>query len=158
MLELLVHHSGINLEIKAEGDLEVDDHHMVEDVGLTLGQGLAEALDAKEGIERFGSALIPMDEVLVAAAVDLSGRPMYRSDYKPVREAVGGLSTEMVNHFFRSLTSESKMTLHLRFLEPGRNEHHRIEAMFKAFARALRQAIKISSDLRGQIPSTKGVL
>jgi imidazoleglycerol-phosphate dehydratase len=158
MLELLVHHSGINLEVTAQGDLEVDDHHLIEDVGLTLGQALRKALAEKKGIERFGSALVPMDEVLVAAAIDLSGRPVYVSNYKPVRELVGDLSTEMVSHFFLSLALESKMALHLQLLEPGRNEHHRIEAMFKGVARSLRQAMRVDSDAPGQVPSTKGVL
>jgi imidazoleglycerol phosphate dehydratase HisB len=158
MLTLLSHHSGVDLEIEAEGDLEVDDHHAVEDTGLTLGQAIREALSDKTGIQRYGSVMIPMDEVLVAAAVDLSGRPVYVSNYEPVREKVGDLSTEMVNHFFSSLALETKMALHLRFLEPGKNEHHRIEAMFKGFARALRQAIRTDSDGSLQIPSTKGVL
>lgn len=158
MLNLFGHHSGFNLEVKAEGDLEVDDHHVVEDVGLTLGQALRDALADKKGIERFGSAMIPMDEVLVAAAVDLSGRPIFVSDYEPVREQVGDLSTELVDHFFASLSSGAKMALHLRLLEPGRNEHHRIEAMFKGFARALGQAVKVDTRSPDQIPSTKGVL
>jgi imidazoleglycerol-phosphate dehydratase len=158
MLDLLSHHAGCDLEIKAEGDLQVDDHHLVEDVGLALGQALAVALSEKRGVERYGSALIPMDEVLVAAAVDLSGRPIYVSNYEPIREQVGELSTEMVDHFFSSLAAEGKLALHLRLLEPGINEHHRIEAMFKGFARALRQAVMVNTDAPNKIPSTKGVL
>ena len=158
MLDLLGHHSRIDLEIRAEGDLEVDDHHLVEDVGLALGQALSTALSEKKGIERYGSALVPMDEVLVAAVVDLSGRPVYVSNYDPVRERVGELSTEMVTHFFASLAAEARLTLHLRVLEPGINEHHRIEALFKGFARALRQAVKVDADASEEIPSTKGVL
>lgn len=158
MLNLLSHHSRANLEIDAEGDLEIDDHHLVEDVGLALGRALSEALAEKKGIARYGSVLVPMDEVLVAAVVDLSGRPVYVSNYEPLREQVGGLSTEMVNHFFASLAAEGKLTLHLRVLEAGRNEHHRIEALFKGFARALREAVQLDSGSAEEIPSTKGVL
>jgi len=158
MLDLLGHHSKFNLEIKADGDLKVDDHHLVEDVGLAFGKALCEALAEKKGIRRYGSALIPMDEVLVAAVVDLSGRPVFVCNYQPLREQVGGLSTEMVDHFFSSLAAEAKMTLHLRVLEPGRNEHHRIEALFKSFARALRQAVELDPDFDDEVPSTKGVL
>jgi len=158
MLQLFCHHSRTDLEIRADGDLEVDDHHLVEDVGIALGQALAAALADKRGIERYGSALVPMDEVLVAAAVDLSGRSVYVSNYEPMREQVGDLATEMVNHFFASLAAAAKLTLHLRFLEPGRNEHHRIEALFKSFGRALRQAVNVNSDSGDEIPSTKGVL
>ena len=102
MLELFSRHSGIDLEVKASGDLHVDEHHLVEDVGLVLGQALNEALGTKSGIERYGSAMIPMDEVLVAAAVDLSGRFAFVSDYRPERAEVGDLPTELVPHFFRS--------------------------------------------------------
>lgn len=158
MLDLLAHHSRFDLEVKAAGDLQVDDHHLVEDVGLALGQAISGALSEKKGIERYGSALVPMDEVLVAAAVDFSGRPVYVSNYEPARELVGELSTEMVNHFFASLAAEAKLTLHLRVLEPGLNEHHRIEALFKGIARALRQAVKVNADASNEIPSTKGVL
>jgi imidazoleglycerol-phosphate dehydratase len=158
MLNLLGHHSRVNLEIKAEGDLEVDDHHLVEDVGLALGRALSEALSDKKGIQRYGSVLVPMDEVLVAAVVDLSGRPVYVSNYEPIREQVGSLSTEMVSHFFSSLAAEAKLTLHLRVMEPGKNEHHRIEALFKGFARALRNAVRVDSESQDEIPSTKGVL
>jgi len=158
MLNLLGYHSRIDLKIEATGDLEVDDHHLVEDVGLALGQALAEALSDKKGIERYGSALVPMDEVLVAAVVDLSGRPVFVSNYEPVREEVGGLSTEMVGHFFASMAAEAQLALHFRVLEPGRNEHHRIEALFKAFGRALRLAVRVDPDSSDEIPSTKGVL
>ena len=158
MLTLLAHHAGIALEVKAEGDLVVDDHHTVEDVGLVLGQALGDALGDKAGICRYGSALLPMDEVLVAAAVDLSGRAVFVSNYEPIREKVGELSTEMVNHFFLSLSTQGQMTLHLRVLEPGRNEHHRIEAVFKAFARALREAVAFDGEGSLGVPSTKGVL
>ncbi len=158
MLELFSRHSGIDLEVKGEGDLHVDEHHLVEDVGLVLGQALYQALGTKTGIERYGSSLIPMDEVLVAAAVDLSGRFVFVSDYHPKRAEIGDLPTELVAHFFRSLASELRANLHFRFLNPGENEHHRVEAMFKAFARALRNAIRFDEKMAGQVPSTKGIL
>ncbi len=158
MLELFSRHSGIDLEMKGAGDLHVDEHHLVEDVGLVLGQALYQALGTKAGIERYGSAMIPMDEVLVAAAVDLSGRFVFVSDYQPERAQIGDLPTELVAHFFRSLATELRANLHFKFLTPGENEHHRVEAMFKAFARALRNAIRFDEKMAGQVPSTKGVL
>ncbi|MFB3903887.1 MAG: imidazoleglycerol-phosphate dehydratase HisB [Acidobacteriota bacterium] len=158
MLELFSRHSGLDLEVKGEGDLHVDEHHLVEDVGLVLGQAVYQALGAKTGIERYGSAIIPMDEVLVAAAVDLSGRFAFVSDYSPERAEIGDLPTELVAHFFRSLASELRANVHFKFLSTGENEHHRVEAMFKAFARALRSAIRFDERRAGQVPSTKGIL
>jgi len=158
MLHLLALHASIDLDLKATGDLDVDDHHLVEDVGLVLGQALREALGDKAGIERYGSSLLPMDEVLVAVALDLSGRFTFCSDYVPQQEKVGDLSTEMVSHFFRSLAVEARANLHFRFLNPGENEHHRIEAMFKGFARALRQAVTLNARSGSSVPSTKGSL
>ncbi len=158
MLELFSRHSGIDLKVKGAGDLHVDEHHLVEDVGLVLGQALYQALGTKAGIERYGSAMIPMDEVLVAAAVDLSGRFVFVSDYRPERAQIGDLPTELVAHFFRSLAIELRANLHFKFLTPGENEHHRVEAMFKAFARALRNAIRFDEKMAGQVPSTKGIL
>lgn len=158
MLNLLSWHGRLDLDLTTSGDLDSDEHHLVEDVGITLGSALLEALGQKKGIRRYGYSLLPMDDVLVLCALDLSGRAFFVSDYQPVREAVGGLSTEMVDHFFRSLASESRMNLHFQFLNPGINEHHRIEAMFKSFARALRQAAAIDSGVVDEIPSTKGAL
>lgn len=163
MLTLLAWHSGIDLQVKAEGDLCVDSHHTIEDVGIVLGQALAEAVGDKRGIERYGYFLLPMDETLAAAALDLSGRAYYVSDYTPLRDNLGGMPTDMVNHFFYSLASEARMSLHFKFMNQGENEHHRVEAMFKAFGRALKQAISLSlnsdgSEKPGSIPSTKGVL
>lgn len=158
MLELLAAHAQIDLEIQAQGDLQVDDHHLAEDLGIVLGQALREALGAKEGIARYGWALLPMDEVLVAVAIDLGGRFAFCCDYQSVREKVGDLSTEMVPHFFRSLAVESRANLHFNFLNRGSNEHHRVEAMFKGFARALRMAAAVEEGRKDQIPSTKGVL
>ena len=158
MLYLLALHASIDIDLKATGDLEVDDHHLVEDVGLVLGQALRQALGDKIGIERYGSSLLPMDEVLIAVALDLGGRFTFCSDYVPQREKVGDLSTEMVPHFFRSLAVEARANLHFRLLNPGENEHHRIEAMFKGFARALRQAVALNIRSEGSVPSTKGSL
>ena len=158
MMELLARHSLIDLKIKATGDLEVDDHHLTEDLGIALGMALNEALGEKRGISRYGSVLMPMDEVLVAVALDLGGRFAFCCDYQPQREFVGDLSTEQVNHFFRSLAVEAKMALHLNFLNSGENEHHRVESMFKGFARSLRMAVKIDKQIQEEIPSTKGTL
>jgi imidazoleglycerol phosphate dehydratase HisB len=158
MLDLLARHSGCDLAVDATGDLQVDEHHLVEDVGIVLGQVIREALGDKRGIERYGSLLIPMDEVLVAVALDLGGRAVFVSNYVPERSSVGALSTEMVPHFFGSLASELRANLHIRFIDHGANEHHRVEAMFKGFARALRAAVRIDQSRAAEIPSTKGVL
>ncbi|MDX1419105.1 MAG: histidinol-phosphatase [Rubricoccaceae bacterium] len=158
LLHLLAAHSRMDLEITADGDTHVDDHHLVEDVGLVLGDALTEALGGRRGIRRYGDALVPMDEVLVAAAVDLGGRFAFETDYAPQRERVGDLSTEMVPHLFGSLAVRAGLALHLRLLNPGRNEHHRIEGMVKAFARALRVAVERDPRASASIPSTKGVL
>lgn len=158
MLALLARHSGFDLDVQVAGDLNVDDHHSIEDVGIVLGQALAEALKDKRGIERYGFSILPMDEVLVVVAVDLGGRFTFESNYRPVRDRVGELSTEMVNHFFQSLSVEARMNLHFHFLNSGENEHHRIEAMFKGLARALRTAVRLNPDSPGEVPSTKGLL
>lgn len=161
MLELLAWHAGLDLEIKAEGDLRVDAHHTIEDTGIVLGQALAEAVGDKRGIERYGYFLLPMDEVLVAAALDLSGRPWYVSDYSPLRDNLGEMPADMVNHFFYSVAAEARMTLHFKFMNQGANEHHRVEAMFKAFGRSLRAAVSLApgeGEGSGRIPSTKGKL
>lgn len=158
MLELLARHSLIDLSLQASGDLEVDDHHLTEDIGIALGQAIGQALGDKRGIRRYGSVMLPMDEVLAAVAVDLSGRFAYRSDYQPIRERLGDFSTELANHFFSSLACRAGMNLHFRLLSPGENEHHRIEALFKGFARALRQAVELDPREEGEVPSSKGVL
>jgi len=153
MLDLLARHGRLGLTVEAEGDLHVDDHHTVEDVGLALGQALREALGDKAYIARYGAATIPMDEALARAAIDLSGRPFLVFEATFDRERVGDLSTEMVEHFFWSLAEQARMTLHLDVLR-GKNDHHRIEALFKAFARALRTAIARDPD-GDRLPSSK---
>ncbi|MDA2926786.1 imidazoleglycerol-phosphate dehydratase HisB [Acidobacteria bacterium AH-259-G07] len=158
MLDLLARHARIDLKARAEGDLEVDDHHLTEDLGIVLGQTLNKALGRKKGIERYGFVLLPMDEVLIAVAVDLGGRFAFCCNYRPQREKIGDLSTELIPHFFRSLAVEARLNLHFNFLNPGENEHHRIEAMFKGFARSLRMAVRIDPKAKGEVPSTKGVL
>lgn len=158
MLELLARHARIDLKVRAKGDLRVDDHHLTEDLGIVLGEALGSALGKKEGIERYGSSVLPMDEVLVVVAVDLGGRFAFSSDYDPQRDQVGDLSCELVPHFFKSLAEALRCNLHFRFLNAGDNEHHRVEAMFKGFARSLRMAVRIDPELEGAIPSTKGVL
>lgn len=154
MLASFSRHSRIDLELTCRGDLEVDDHHSVEDVGIVLGSAILEALGSREGIRRFGSALVPMDESLARAAVDLGGRSfaVVKADFR--RAEIQGMSTEMVGHFFTSLASGLKANIHITVLD-GHNTHHMIEGMFKAFALAMRDAVRIEG---GGIPSTKGVL
>ena len=158
MLELLARHARIDLKVKAKGDLKVDDHHLTEDLGIVLGQALESALGKKEGIERYCSSVLPMDEVLVVVALDLGGRFAFSCDYQPQRDQVGDLACELVPHFFKSLAEALRCNLHFRFLNAGENEHHRIEAMFKGFARSLRMAVRIDPEAKGAIPSTKGLL
>ncbi|MFA5948200.1 MAG: imidazoleglycerol-phosphate dehydratase HisB [Candidatus Gracilibacteria bacterium] len=155
MLELFSKHSLIDLEIKACGDTNRDNHHLIEDVGIVLGQAISKALGEKKGIKRYGSAIIPMDEVLCLCAVDMSGRYSFETDYKPVRENVNDFPTEMFKDFFKALALNAEINLHIQFLNQGENEHHRIEAAFKAFARALRVACEIDERAKNILPSTK---
>ncbi len=154
MLEQIARHASISLRIQAVGDLEVDEHHLVEDVGLVLGQAIREALGDKRGIGRYGF-LLPMDETLAQVALDLGGRPYFKFDGVLHRERVGELPTEMVIHFFRSISESLRANLHLKV--EGENTHHQIEGLFKAFARSLRQAVQ-RNEGDAQLPSTKGVL
>jgi imidazoleglycerol-phosphate dehydratase len=156
MLELLARHSGFDLSLKASGDLDVDGHHTVEDIGLALGQALREALGDKRGIRRYGSALLPMDEALVMVALDLSGRPYFAHDLQLAGVRVGGFEAELAPHFFRSLATQSAMTLHVRLLA-GSDTHHIVEAVFKGVARALAEACA-RHGRDDEVPSTKGTL
>ena len=146
----------IDLTIKAKGDLQIDDHHTIEDVGLALGQTLLQALGERKGIKRYGF-LLPMDDTLVEVAIDLGGRPylVFNCDFK--REKVGDLPTEMVEHFFRSVAETMKANIHIN-VKYSRNEHHKIEAIFKAFAKALRMAVDKDFRQKDILPSTKGSL
>ncbi|MGQ9897882.1 MAG: imidazoleglycerol-phosphate dehydratase HisB [Acidobacteriota bacterium] len=156
MLAQLAKHSRIDLDIHCDGDLDIDDHHTIEDVGITLGQTLTQALGDKVGLARFGHAYAPLDEALARAVVDISGRPYLVYDVANPRERIGDFAVEMAEHFWRSLAFNGGLTLHMALLY-GRNQHHILEATFKAAACALGAAIR---RLPGQddIPSTKGVL
>ena len=156
MLELLAGHSLLDLDVAASGDLHVDEHHTVEDVGITLGMALSEALGERRGIRRYGF-LLPMDEALSRVALDLGGRPFVVFEAEFDREKVGDLSTELVEDFVRGLAQHLGANIHVR-VEYGRNDHHKIEAIFKALGRALRAAIERDPRLEDRVPSTKGVL
>lgn len=156
MLAQLGKHSGFNLRVKTQGDIDVDSHHTVEDTSLAFGEALREALGEKAGIRRFGDAMVPLDEVLVQAAVDLSGRPYLVHRQPEIVELIGTFDTTLVRHIWESIVAEAHIALHIRVLE-GRNAHHVFEAQFKAVARALREAVTIDTRVPG-IPSTKGSL
>ena len=156
MLEQLGKHSGFDLKVKTVGDMEVDSHHTVEDTSLAIGQALREALGDKAGIRRFGDALVPLDEVLVQAAVDLSGRPYLVHNQPHIVELIGTFDTTLGKHILESLVATAQIALHIRVLE-GANAHHVLEAQFKAVARALKDAVALDNQVKG-IPSTKGTL
>jgi len=156
MLELFARHGLFDLEVKCQGDLEIDDHHSVEDIAITLGQALKEALGDKKGIQRFGEAIVPMDEALVRSVVDLSGRFYLVYEIQTRRQTIGNFSVELAEHFWRSLAEAAKFNLHIDCLR-GRNTHHMLEGSFKATARALRQAVAHDARIKG-VPSTKGSL
>lgn len=158
MLELFTRHGGFDLTVAATGDLDVDEHHTVEDVGIALGEAFREALGDKRGINRAGYFLMPMDETLAVAAVDLSGRPFPVVDLSRVRAArVGDLPTELVQDFFEGFATAARANVHVKVLY-GRSSHHQIEAVFKAFARAMRVACARDRRLARLLPSTKGLL
>ncbi|SCH02058.1 Histidine biosynthesis bifunctional protein hisB [uncultured Ruminococcus sp.] len=154
MLTALAVHSGIDLSVTVDGDLEVDCHHTIEDTGIVIGMALGKALSDKSGICRYGTAFIPMDEALGFACLDISGRPFLVFDCDFSSPAIGEMDTQMVEEFFRALAFQAGITLHLR-CEYGKNDHHKAEALFKAFAHALKQAV---ADNGGGVLSTKGVL
>ncbi len=157
MLTALCRHSMIDMEIAAEGDLHVDFHHTTEDVGIALGQAIAQALGDKRGIRRYGHAVVPMDEALVEAAIDLSGRGFHVWDVAFRRDKVGDMDTELFEEFFRALAANAAMSLHVT-RRAGHNAHHVAEACFKAVARALRDAVEPDPRAGDAIPSTKGSL
>ena len=154
MLEQLGKHAGFDLRVDARGDLDVDLHHTVEDVGIVLGQALQQALGEKRGVRRFANALVPLDEALVQVALDLSGRPFLVYDVEPVAEWIGTFDPQLAEEFWKGFVDGARVTLHLRSLS-GKNGHHVIEASFKGVARSLRDAVRIEGE---DVPSTKGTL
>jgi imidazoleglycerol-phosphate dehydratase len=156
MLTALAKHAGFDLRIACRGDLQVDQHHSVEDVGLVLGDALLQALGEKKGIARFGHAYVPLDEALARAVVDLSGRPYLCFEVTFPARSVGAMSTDLFEEFFRAFTDRARMNLHLDVVR-GRNSHHIAEAVFKATARALAMAVRVDPRVTG-VPSTKGAL
>jgi imidazoleglycerol-phosphate dehydratase len=156
MLELFAKHGLFDLQITCQGDLEIDDHHSVEDIAITLGQALVEALGDKAGINRYGEAVVPMDEALCRSVIDLSGRFYLVYEVSVRRQMIGNFSVELAEHFWRSFAETAKFNLHIDCLR-GRNTHHILEGTFKASARALRAAVERNSRIVG-VPSTKGSL
>ena len=157
MLELFTRHGGFNLTIDARGDLDVDQHHTVEDLGIALGEAVSKALGNRKGINRAGYFVMPMDETLAVAAIDLGGRPHTTVDLKVKVLRVGDLQTELVHDFFEGFAIGARANVHVKVLY-GRSSHHKIEAVFKAFARALRVAVAKDRRLAKMLPSTKGLL
>ena len=157
MLEQVARHGMIDLDVEAQGDLHIDAHHTVEDVGITIGQVLVQALGSKQGIRRYGHAYVPLDEALSRVVIDLSGRPglSFNVDFK--RAMIGAFDVDLVGEFFQGLVNHALMTLHIDNLR-GENAHHQAETVFKAFGRALRMAVETDSRAAGSIPSTKGTL
>lgn len=157
MLNLVAYHGLFDLDVRVIGDLEVDAHHSVEDAGIGLGIALKNALGERRGITRMAHAFVPMDEAMALVAIDLSGRPFTVCDVPLAADMLGSLPSDMVPHFFQSLATEARCNLHLRLLA-GDNDHHKVEAVFKAFARALHAASRMDPARGYDVPSTKGVL
>ena len=157
MLEQIARHGLIDMEVRCEGDLHIDGHHTVEDVGITLGQAFARAVSDKKGLRRYGHAYVPLDEALSRVVVDFSGRPGLHMDVKFTAGSIGQLDTQLVFEFFQGFVNHAGVTLHIDNLK-GFNAHHQCESIFKAFARALRAALERDARMAGVIPSTKGAL
>ncbi len=157
MLDLFAKHGLFNLTIKATGDTFIDEHHTVEDIGIVLGEAFAKALGDKMGINRYGFFILPMDEALATVVIDFAGRYSFRFDCDFKREKVGDLSTELIKHFWDAFAQNAKVNLYIK-VENGENEHHKIEAIFKATARTIRMACEIDERAKNIIPSTKGIL
>ena len=157
MLELFARHGRFDLDVQCIGDTHVDSHHTVEDIGICLGVALAQALGDARGIYRYGDITLPMDEALIVCAIDISGRSHLSIDVKLPDRAVGTMESELLEEFMLALVRKAGITLHIRMLD-GKNTHHIVEACFKAFARALRAAVKIDTEYSNEIPSTKGIL
>lgn len=154
MISLLAFHSNIDIELDSKGDIEVCDHHLIEDIGIALGRSINEALGDKKGIKRYGTFFLPMDESLVMVSLDISGRSYLHFEAGFKRESIGNFSTEMVKEFFRAVAFNAGITLHIKVLY-GENDHHKIEGIFKCVGRALREAINIEGNI---IPSSKGII
>lgn len=157
MLEQVARHAGLDLTLQASGDIHVDAHHTVEDMGITLGQAITKALGDKKGIERFGHSYVPLDEALARVVIDCSGRPFLGFYVAFTKNAVAGFEVDLVREFFQGLVNHAAITLHIDLLR-GRNTHHQVESIFKAFGQAFRMAITRNSAKSQHIPSTKGVL
>jgi imidazoleglycerol-phosphate dehydratase len=157
MLDQIARHGMVDLGVTAEGDLHIDAHHTVEDVGITIGQALAKAVGDKKGLRRYGHAYVPLDEALSRVVIDLSGRPGLEYDVPYTRARIGDFDVDLLREFFQGLVNHAGMTLHIDNLR-GRNAHHQAETVFKAFGRALRMAVEPDPRADGQMPSTKGVL
>jgi len=157
MLDQVARHGVIDIKVSAAGDLHIDAHHTVEDVGITLGQAVAQAVGSKHGIRRYGHAYVPLDEALSRAVVDFSGRPLLEYQVSFPRARIGEFDVDLIHEFFHGFSNHAKVTLHIDSLR-GRNAHHIAETVFKAFGRALRMALERDSRLDGVIPSTKGTL
>jgi len=157
MLDQIARHGMIDLEITAKGDLHIDAHHTVEDIGITLGQAFAQAVGDKKGLRRYGHAYVPLDEALSRVVIDLSGRPGLELNINFVRARIGEFDVDLVNEFFQGFVNHALLTLHIDNLS-GKNAHHQAETVFKAFGRALRMALELDPAAAGIIPSTKGAL
>lgn len=157
MMDQIARHGLVDLTIKSTGDLHIDDHHTVEDIGITLGQAFKQAVGDKKGIRRYGHAYVPLDEALSRVVIDLSGRPGLAMDVPYTRATVGGFDVDLFEEFFHGFVNHSMVTLHIDNLK-GKNTHHQIETVFKAFGRALRMAIEMDERMAGITPSTKGSL
>lgn len=157
LLEQIAQHGFIDLKVKAQGDVHIDAHHTVEDIGIALGQALAKAVGDKKGLTRYGHSYVPLDEALSRVVVDFSGRPCLEFYAVFNRAMVAGFDVDLVREFFQGLVNHAAITLHIDCLR-GRNLHHQVESMFKAFGRALRMALTLDSKIQDKIPSTKGVL
>ena len=157
MMDQISRHGLIDLDIRCNGDTHIDDHHTVEDIGITLGQAVAQAVGDKKGIRRYGHAYVPLDEALSRVVIDFSGRPELVMDIPFTQKRVGGFDTELFWEFFQGFVNHAQVTLHIDCLK-GHNAHHQIETVFKAFGRALRMALELDSRMEGMMPSTKGTL
>ncbi len=157
MLDQIAHHGLIDLEVEAEGDLHIDGHHTVEDVGITLGMAFAKAVGDKKGLTRYGHAYVPLDEALSRVVIDFSGRPGLHMDVRFTAGSIGGFDTQLAYEFFQGFANHALVTIHIDNLK-GHNAHHQCETIFKAFARALRMALAVDPRSPGAVPSTKGVL